>query len=246
MKLKAIALIIPLCFGLDVKAEPIQPELTQPGLTQTELLISRIESSANKLNLAPDIYLKAAHKYERLIDENDENNDFYIKKIESFPEYVEALSYAQAGMELPSELENTMNRLYNMQQQALASGLGIDVSILKPFLNEVSKGFVKSKLAKNKSDIYSTSKKGDREIVRVQCSDDNCGRGDWGSNSFSLSIYVHNSALDAGINQGEPFVLEFTDKNTEEIIKQEKWRYNNFTGAWKEGTYPCPDCQVDY
>lgn len=203
----------------------------------------KLEKFASELDLSLAEFVQASGKWQRLKSGKAKHQ---LSLLSDFGELAELNYYIEAELKPPQELSEKVLQILNNQKSDLASYLGIDIYKLDHFIQlyELAETKEKKKLAnKQKSSSQSTIiAKSSTEIIIIKCRDFCNSGNDWSGNL--LSLVIMNNASTAGIGQYTSFSVEFRDYQTNEAFKREKWKYNNFSGAWFEEKEACSTCQL--
>ena len=219
--------------------------VAQSATPQTQSFLKKIVTESERIGLTPDEYLLATHSFIRQYDKNENNNDFIIKPLDSFPIYHDAIVYIQNGEELPKPIEKELLKLINSQEAKYASGLGINVLHLTAFRKSLARSnyFLEERTGGGAEAIYAYSKKEAGERITIRCRD--FCRGGPGSGTYThLTLRIQYTAEKVNIPYYTQFRVDFVDENTDETIKSEFWVISP-TYAWKDGEAPC-DCNSDW
>ncbi len=201
----------------------------------------KVEAFANEIDLSLVEFIQASGKWQRLKSGKAKHS---LNLLSDFSELTELKYYLEAGLELPQELSEGVVQILNSQKSDLASYLGIDVYKLERFIHlyELAETKEKKKLAgiSKSNDLPFLTAKSFTETIIITCRDF-CSSGK-DSSGYLLALVISNNASAAGIAQYTSFSVEFKDYRTDDVVKIEKWKYNNFSGAWFEEKQPCSTC----
>lgn len=210
-------------------------------------LFTRISATAQQIGITPEEYLKAAHIMERLEDDDKSNDDFEYQRLDSFPEFHEAVSYAQSETPAPAHLKQRLVEIVNQQKMTLAVGLGLNLSVLEKFLSIYgSQHFAAVQSSKQNSSNRAgsaepiiTNKVEAQETIQVVCSDP-CGGVS--SGDFTTILMITDYAQ-VNYEPYESFEVTFVNRSRTKVVRREEWKYNSIFGAWKHGDLMCEGCE---
>ncbi|MEZ7490819.1 hypothetical protein QO198_04570 [Pseudoalteromonas distincta] len=221
-KLASVILLVGI-FSANAK-QIIEP--TNP-ISQIE---SNIANNSRSLGLSEKAYKYATDQFMRL---NSGSSVPDMELISEVPEFISPEDYS----------EKELNKAMNEQKTKFANYFGIPVSKLDPFVAQMSVVF-DSDLFSGGATTFDTGE--DMETITIFC-EEACSGGKTSGGGIALGLSVYQGALNAGISQYTDFQVEFVKESTNDKVSTEVWRYNNFSGAWRESVIskPCLTCSYN-
>jgi hypothetical protein len=234
--LKKLILVIAASLFLTVPLSYAEQDINTYEVT-INMAKSKVADFAGNIGLTLTEFLQASGKWQRLKSGKAKHNMKELSEVLESSDY----QYAIETGSVPSK-KDFLNIL-NTQKSALANYLGIDVYKLENFLKhyELAETNEKNLLASTVSkDSLKVMNKTNTEVIIVRCRDF-CNNGyDWSGNMLSLVIWHYATAANVPSYAG--FIVEFRDYRSNEPLKREEWKYNNFSGAWFEEKSACSTC----
>ncbi|PCK31446.1 hypothetical protein [Pseudoalteromonas piscicida] len=223
------------CFGaLFILASGVLSPVAQ-AVEAPKNLMEFWENSAQQAKMPLEHYLKASQEFERLLSGS---NPAKLTPLTETPEYKDAIVYVSNGIAMPKELEHKLISRLNQQEQEFATALGIPSGELNGFLSVYGE---LSLLARG--EITTLDDKKLRRVV-VNCAEDNCNSGSFGSGGWAgYSIYISSQASNMGIPYYSDFSVQFINRNSGNVIRHDVWQYSPFN-AWRDRDY-CDGCKDD-
>ncbi|MDO6834068.1 hypothetical protein Q4596_00445 [Pseudoalteromonas carrageenovora] len=203
----------------------VNAETTIEPTNPVSQIKSNITYNSKTLGLSEKAYKYAADQFMRL---NSGSSTPDMQLIYEVPEFISPENYS----------EKELNQAMNEQKTKFANYFGISVSKLDPFIAHMAVAF-DSDLFSGGISTFDTDE--DMETITIFC-EEACSGGTTSGGGIALGLSVYQGAVNAGISQYTDFKVEFVKNSTNDKVSTEVWRYNNFSGAWRESVIskPCP------